>query len=59
MLKLLRSNISIQVCDNGYVVEYGATLVDDTYKSFKVVCDNLDQLTQLLGSLTETPLEHY
>jgi hypothetical protein len=59
MLKEIRSNISIQVCDNGYVLEYSGTTVDGNYKCFRVVCEDLDRLVKILESLTDLPLEHY
>ena len=59
MLKEVRSNLSIQVCDNGYVVEYSGTLVDDTYKCFRVVYNTLPELMSLLEDLSELKLEHY
>ena len=55
----MRSNLSIQVCDNGYVVEYSGTLVDDTYKCFRVVYNTLPELMSLLEDLSELKLEHY
>lgn len=59
MLKEMRSNLSIQIHDNGYSIEYSGTLEDDTFKTFRAVCSNLEDLVLVLESFKGIPLDHY
>jgi hypothetical protein len=56
-LKSVDDEISINLCDNGYVVEARGESVheDDGWVTAKVVCNNLEQVYQTIRDITELP----
>ena len=52
-LKKINDSITVNLYDNGYMVEVNGRDYDDDYTQVKIVCTNLAEIAEILSEVNE------